>query len=403
MKNIVVGITGSVAAYKIPKLIKKLIEFDFSVQVILTKNARQFVTSLAFQDLSIKGIYTGWTDDPEGSAILHTTLAKWADLIVISPASANFIAKLAHGLADDLLSTLCLASVVPIFVFPAMNTNMWKNPVTQSNVTLLRKRNIEVLEPGYGLQACGSIGLGRMLEIEEIFSNIVEVNQKQLLKGFNILVTAGATREPIDPVRFITNKGSGKMGYALATQAAILGAHVTLISCNSYLPIPCDCKKFMTATTASDLLEVVTSEIANQDIFISCAAVSDYHVVNYSPKKIKRKPSDELVLSLEPTIDILAHIAKQYPVFTVGFAAETDHMLRNAKTKLINKKIDLIIANDVSRKDIGFESDENEVYIISRTQEQKLKIASKIDIARNILKFIYHTFLQQRSLGQDRK
>lgn len=285
MKNIVVGITGSIAAYKIPKLIKKLIALDFSVQVILTKNAQQFVAPLAFQDLNLKGLYTGWTDDPKGSAILHTTLAKWADLIVIAPASANFIAKLAHGLADDLLSTLCLASVAPIFVFPAMNTNMWKNPVTQSNVALLKKRNIEVLEPGYGVQACGSIGLGRMLEIEEIFSNIVEANQGQFLKDFNILVTAGATREPIDPVRFIANKGSGKMGYALATQAAIWGANVTLISCNSYLPTPAACKKFMIATTASDLLEVVTSEIANQDIFISCAAVSDYHVVSCSSKK----------------------------------------------------------------------------------------------------------------------
>lgn len=398
MKNIVVGITGSIAAYKIPKLIKKLIEFDFNVQVVLTKNAQCFVTSLAFQELNIKGIYTGWTDDSADSAILHITLAKWADLIVISPASANFIAKLTHGLADDLLSTLCLASVAPIFVFPAMNTNMWKNPATQSNAALLRKRNIKVWGPGYGAQACGSIGLGRMLEIDEILSHIVDVNQKQFLKGFNILVTAGATCEPIDPVRFITNKGSGKMGYALAAQAAIWGANVTLVGCNSHLPTPLTCKKFMTATTASDVFEMVTGEIANQDIFISCAAVSDYRMANYSSTKIKRKPSDQLVLVLEPTVDILAHVAKQHRVFTVGFAAETDHIVKNAKAKLINKNIDLIIANDVSRKDIGFESDKNEVYIISRAQEQKLKIAPKIDIARDILKFIYHTVSQQRSL-----
>lgn len=395
MKNIVVGITGSIAAYKIPALIKQLIALNFSVQVVLTKNAQQFVAPLAFQNLDVKGIYTSWTDDPTKTVILHTTLAKWADLIVIAPASANFIAKLTHGLANDLLSTLCLASVAPIFIFPTMNVNMWKNPATQSNVTLLKKRNIEVFDPRYGKQACGDIGLGRMLEIKEIVNHITQLNQKQFLKGFNILITAGATFEPIDPVRFLTNKSSGKMGYALSTQAAILGANVTLISCNSYLPVPPLCKKFITANTASDLLKKVTDAVGNQDIFISCAAVSDYHVANYLPQKIKRTSNEKLVLLLEPNMDILANVAKQYPIFTVGFAAETDQIIKNAKAKLIRKGIDLIIANNVSRRDIGFESDDNEVYIISKTQQTKLKIAPKIDIARSILKFIYHTIFQQ--------
>lgn len=314
MQNIIIDVTGSIAAYKIPELVKQLLAHNFSVQVVLTHNAQQFVAPSAFHGLQLKGLYTGWTNDPAKSTVPHIALAKWADLIVIVPASANFIAKLAHGLADDFLSTLCLASVAPIFVFPAMNTNMWQNPATQSNVILLNNRSITVFEPEYGLQACGTIGLGRMQKIEKVLHHIMGANPKPFLNGLHILITAGATHEPIDPVRFITNRGSGKMGYALATQASILGACVTLVSCNSRLPIPPACKEFIAVATTSDLYKIVTDKIAHQDIFISCAAVSDYRATNYSTQKIKRTSNQQFVLVCEPNTDILAHVAKSYPV-----------------------------------------------------------------------------------------
>lgn len=396
MKKILVGITGSIAAYKTPELLRGLINAGFEVKSVLTKSGESFVTAITLQALTGSSVHTLLLDYEAEAGMGHIELARWADIVLIAPASANFIANLACGLCNDLLSTLCIATSCPIIIAPAMNKHMWAHPSTQENVKKLKDRGVIFLGPNSGTQACGDVGLGRMLEPNEIIQELLvfTFNQcNQLLKDINILITAGATCEPIDPVRFITNKSSGKMGYALANMAANMGAKVTLITSPTHLPVPLNCKKIVQVNTSAEMLNVVEQEVTFNDIFISSAAVSDYKVANPSLSKIKRKSAETLTLTLVPNVDILAKVAIQHKIFTVGFAAETENLLENAKTKLINKKVNLIIANDVSNRSIGFDSEFNEVYIVSHNEDViKLEYSTKTQIAAKILQHVYEFY-----------
>ncbi|MCX8514686.1 MAG: bifunctional phosphopantothenoylcysteine decarboxylase/phosphopantothenate--cysteine ligase CoaBC [Burkholderiales bacterium] len=391
MTKILVGVTGSIAAYKTPELLRSLINAECEVKTVVTEAGQSFVTPITLQALSGSDVYTLLLDTQAEAAMSHIQLARWPDLLLIAPASANFIAKLAHGFCDDLLSTICMATAAPIIVVPAMNKHMWANMATQANINQLKMRNIRVLGPENGVQACGDIGLGRMMEVNEIVKNILALDSKPLLQGINILITAGSTQEMIDPVRFISNRSSGKMGYALAQEASRLGAQVTLISGTTTINTLPNCKQLIKVNSASEMLSAVEAQITNNQIFISCAAVSDYRVLNQSSQKIKRQQQN-ITLTLEPNIDILAKIASQCAVFTVGFAAETENLLVIAKNKLLQKKVNLMIANDVSDTNIGFDSNNNEVYIVSHDNTIKLDFATKSEIAKQLLQYIYQFY-----------
>lgn len=388
MKKILLGISGGIAAYKTPDLVRKLLEANFEVRVVITKYAAQFVSVLTLSTLLPNGVFETLFE-PE---MRHIKLAKWADAIVIAPATANIMAKLNNGFADDLLTCICLATTAPLFLAPAMNKEMWRHSTTQHNVKQLIKRGVIFLGPDFGAQACGDIGAGRMREPIDIVRDLSTLTRDPFLQNINILITAGATREAIDPARFISNKSSGKMGYALAQEAYLLGARVTLISGETHLDQP-QCHQFVEVENAGDLQKAVTTEIANQDIFISVAAVSDFTVANALKQKIKRS-KEILTLELVPTVDILATVcAQSIKPFTVGFAAETENVLENAKQKRMRKGADLIIANDVSRTDIGFDSNENAVSIISEKETIHLEKNSKQKIAQQLLKIIYDQYL----------
>ncbi|MDQ5920648.1 MAG: phosphopantothenoylcysteine decarboxylase / phosphopantothenate---cysteine ligase [Pseudomonadota bacterium] len=395
MKKILIGITGSIAAYKTPELIRNLVSNGFEVKMVLTESAESFVTPITLQAVSggSGSVHTQLLDYNAEAAMSHIELARWADVILVAPASANFIAKFAAGLCDNLLNTICLASSAPVVIAPAMNKHMWEHPATQDNIYKLRSRNVIIWGPGNGVQACGDIGLGRMIEPMELVQSLINLTMKQTLSGLNILITAGATHEMIDPVRFITNKSSGKMGYALVEEAIKMGAKVTLVTGGASIPIPYNCDHVIQVNTADEMLNAVTAQVLAHDIFISSAAVSDYKVVNPQVNKIKRDSNQSITLTLESNVDILAKIGSEYNTFSVGFAAETENLLINAKTKLINKKVDLIIANDVSNPDIGFNSDYNEVYIISKIDTLKIERSSKPQIAKKILQYVYKSYV----------
>ena len=395
-KNILLGITGGISAYKSLELTRLLKEQGYSVRVVMTKHAQAFIAPLSFQAISGNPVHTELMDESIDHGMRHIELAKWASMIIIAPASANVIAKIALGIADDLLTTVCLASFSRLLIAPSMNKEMWENAATQENIAKLRTRGIELIGPESGLQACGDDGFGRMTEPEEIVSRLHHTTEDNYFwKNKKILITAGATREPIDPVRFITNKSSGKMGYALANAAYLLGAQVTVISGGVSVNQP-DCHHFIKAQTASDMQKAVTEEIARQDIFISVAAVSDYTVANSSAQKIKRG-KQSLMLELIPTADILTTVCAQpKKPFCVGFAAETENVLENAKQKRLKKGADLIVVNDVSQTDIGFESDNNAVSVISEKETIHLEKNSKQKIAQQLLKIISDQF--QKSL-----
>lgn len=392
MNKILIGITGGIAAYKTPDLIRKLLDTGFEIKVIMAKNATAFVSLLTLKTLLPNNVFETLIE-PE---MQHIRLAKWADIILIAPATANTIAKLNAGIADDLLTNVCLASAAPVFLAPAMNQAMWQHIATQNNIKRLMERGITFLGPDSGVQACGDIGPGRMLDPVDIVDFLSAISQKPILQNINLLITAGATREPIDPVRFITNKSSGKMGYALAQAASSLGARVTLISGETNLARP-HCQKFIKIQTTKEMQNAVENEITQQDIFISVAAVADYTVANISPQKIKRG-TDTLTLELTPTIDILATIcARQTKPFTVSFAAETENVLENAKKKRLKKGVDIIIVNDVSRSDIGFDSNDNAVSIISENKIFHLEKNSKHKIAQQLLKIINDAYCSKNS------
>ena len=391
-KRIIVGITGGIAAYKSADLVRRLRERDAEVRVVMTPAAQEFIGALTLQALSGQPVHVSLLDPAAESGMGHIELARWADRLLVAPATADFMAKLSYGLADDLLSTVCLASSAPIVVAPAMNQQMWAAAATQANCATLATRGIQLLGPAAGDQACGEVGPGRMLEPLELVSALAATFAPGTLSDVRVLVTAGPTREPLDPVRYISNRSSGRMGYAVARAAAEAGAAVTLVSGPVNLEPP-DTVQRIPITTAEEMLHAVTGTLTQTDIFIAAAAVADYRAGVPASDKLK-KDDAILALNLERTPDILATAARgPHAPFTVGFAAETRNLDVYARTKLREKSIDLIAANDVSRGDIGFDSEDNELHVLWADGELKLKRAPKERLARELVAVIaerYH-------------
>ncbi|HIF51134.1 MAG TPA: bifunctional phosphopantothenoylcysteine decarboxylase/phosphopantothenate--cysteine ligase CoaBC [Thiotrichaceae bacterium] len=385
-KRILLGVTGGIAAYKTAVLLRLLQKNGADVQVVMTRGATEFVTPLTFQALSGKVVHTELLDLETESAMGHIELARWADVILIAPASANFIARVANGYADDLLSTLCLAADVPILVAPAMNQQMWLNAATQENLEKLKTRGVVILGPAEGDQACGENGPGRMLEADELALLTAKTFETNILTGSRILVTAGPTREAIDPVRYISNRSSGKMGYAVAMAALEAGADVSLISGPVNLPEP-ERVKVTNVSSAAEMHSAVMQKISDTDIFISAAAVADYSLETISQQKIK-KSSDSFELKLKKNPDILLEVAAlQSAPFSVGFAAETENLESNAQLKLRSKKLDMIAANLVG-DNAGFDVDTNAMTVFWKTGQKQLQQAPKNRLARNLISLI---------------
>lgn len=383
-KNILIGITGGIAAYKICTLIRLYRKARANVRVVLTPNALNFVTKLTLQTLSNNEVYVDNFEIDEYKPE-HIALTE-ADIFVIAPASANTIGKIANGICDNLLLSTACAFSKPILIAPAMNENMWNNPFVQENMSKLKKHGYHIVEPETGFLACGTNGVGRMKEPEEIFDRTVEIfSENKKLKGKKILITAGGTREKIDPVRYITNASSGKMGLALADNAYRMGANVTLVSTfKADKPY-----KNIVTETALEMEKAVKENLSNQDCVIMAAAVSDYRVENCAENKIK-KQGNKLTLELVENPDILKSICKTPNKIICGFCAESENLLENAKAKIQKKGCDFLIANDISRKDIGFNTDENEVYIIDKSLNIKhIEKDTKENIARRILEEIF--------------
>ena len=382
-KRILLGVTGGIAAYKAAVLLRLLRQQGADVRVVMTKNATEFVTPLTFQALSNKPVHTDLLDVEAETAMGHIELARWADLILIAPASANFIARYANGFAEDLLSTLCLAADSDVVIAPAMNQKMWLHQATQANIDKLKGRGVIILGPVEGDQACGEIGPGRLLEPEDLVAEVSRLFQTDVLAGSRILITAGPTRELIDPVRFISNRSSGRMGYAIANAAIEAGADVTVISGPVNISSP-DRAGIKTVVSANEMHKEVMKSINNIDIFIATAAVADYRLTNISEQKIK-KSSDILELSLTKNPDILTEVAAlNNAPFTVGFAAETENLEENAQEKLKLKNLDMIAANRVG-DNIGFDSDNNALTIFWKNGRQELQKASKEKLARKLI------------------
>ena len=388
-KNILLGVTGGIAAYKSAEIVRGLKKAGSSVRVVMTQSAKEFITPLTLQALSGNPVSTDLLDAEAEAAMGHIELARWADAILIAPATANTLAKLSSGRADDLLSNITLAFDGPIGLAPAMNQAMWKDERTQSNIQNLEHKNFSLYGPGAGEQACGDVGLGRMLEPSEIIELFASLFEAGTMSNKSILITAGPTQEPLDPVRYLTNRSSGKMGYALAEAAVEAGAQVTLVSGPVNIEPPARCN-LVSVKTAEEMHEAVMHHIKKKDIYIGTAAVADYSPTKVEGSKIKKDRSNSpLVLEMKENKDILKEVSElEDKPYMVGFAAETDDLLENARKKLETKKLDLIIANDVSDKSIGFDSNENEVTLITSSEELLLDRDSKKKIAKKILEFI---------------
>ena len=388
-KNILLGVTGGIAAYKSAEIVRHLKKSGASVRVVMTRSAEEFITPLTLQALSGNRVSTELLDAEAEAAMGHIELAKWADGILIAPATANTIARLSSGRGDDLLSTVTLAFDGPISVAPAMNQAMWRDERTQENLEKLIDQDFGICGPGSGEQACGDVGLGRMLEPIDILDMFSLSFNEGTLSGKKILITAGPTQEPIDPVRFITNRSSGKMGYSLVEAALESGANVTLISGPVNIEPPSNCN-FVSIKTAEEMYEAVMHHISGMDVYIGTAAVSDYSPAKASDSKIKKDGSSSpMVLELKENQDILKSVSEleQRP-YVVGFAAETNDLIKNAEKKLSNKNLDLIIANDVSNKDIGFDSDDNEVTLITEKEKHLIERQNKRKVSKKIIDFI---------------
>ena len=387
-KNILLGVTGGIAAYKSAEIIRLFRKEGADVRVVMTESAKEFITPLTLQAVSGNEIHDSLLDVKAESAMGHIELAKWADIILIAPCTAETMAKITHGRADDLLGALILASTANIFIAPAMNMNMWLDKTTQDNYKKISARGVTFIGPADGEQACGDVGPGRMVEPDNILNLIASSTKTGPLSGKVITITAGPTREQIDPVRFISNNSSGKMGYALAEAAIELGASVNLVSG----PVSLNADKSINlhkVNSASEMSESVNKFMKSSDIFIGCAAVSDFKPLDYSSIKIKKEDLVNPEIELEMNTDILSNVANTYKSsFVVGFAAETSDVTNNAKKKLKTKNLDMIISNDVSDKSIGFDVDENEVNVITLNETIFLKKDKKIRIAREILKII---------------
>jgi phosphopantothenoylcysteine decarboxylase / phosphopantothenate---cysteine ligase len=385
-KRILLGICGGIAAYKSAELVRLLRNKNIDVRVVMTNSAMQFMTPLTLQALSGNPVHTSLLDADQENSMGHINLVRWADAIVIAPATANIIAKFSHGLADDLLSTLLLAAECPVFIAPAMNQAMWKKPATQENIQRLDSHGIIVLGPDQGVQACGDTGPGRMLEPAAICS-LLCTNNKDLLQGISILISAGPTREPLDPVRYISNRSSGKMGYALAKAALQAGADVTLVS-GPVNQCPPKQANLIQVETAAEMFEVVMTHAPSHDIYIGAAAVADYTPATVQTEKIK-KQGDISVLKLSKTQDIITAVAAltEKP-FIVGFAAETHDLEKYARGKMEQKKLDMIAANWVGRKTGGFDSNENALQVFWTHGQCTIAMAEKNIVAAQLIKLI---------------
>ncbi len=387
-KRVLLGVTGGIAAYKAADLVRRLQDVGAQVRVVMTQGACEFITPLTMQALSGHPVHTTLLDPTAEAAMGHIELARWADLVLIAPASANFMARLAHGHGNDLLTTLCLATGAPIAIAPAMNQQMWADLSTQKNQLILQEKGITIFGPGSGSQACGEVGAGRMIEPLEIIQQAAEVFDYQLLTGKHVVITAGPTRESIDPVRYITNKSSGKMGFALAEAAAEAGARVTLIAGPVYLPTPSRVER-VDVVRAVDMYETCMDVVEKGcDVFIATAAVADYRPTVTADHKIK-KSTEEIHLTLVKNPDIVASVAEHAKrPFTVGFAAETQDVMAYAQGKLVNKKLDMIATNDVSGTNVGFNSDNNALTVIWPSGHKVLPLASKAQIAKQLIELI---------------
>ena len=385
-KHILLGVSGGIAAYKSPELVRRLREQGAEVRVVLTDAARAFVTPLTLQAVSGHTIPAGVLDPASEQGMNHIELAKWADLVLIAPATANVISRLATGMADELLTTLCLATPSPVALAPAMNQQMYLHPATQANLQTLAQRGVQLWGPASGSQACGDVGPGRMLNPDELVAECIRFLAKPKLE-LRVLITAGPTREALDPVRYISNHSSGKMGFALAAAAAELGADVTLVSGPVNLPTPAGVRR-IDVESALQMQAAVMAEVAQQQIVIGCAAVADYRPAEISPQKIK-KSADEVTLTLVKNPDIIAEVAAlAVKPFVVGFAAETRDVERYALDKMARKKLDMIAANDVAREGQGFNSDDNALTVFWPGGHQELPLARKTEVARHLLALI---------------
>ena len=385
-KTVLLGVTGGIAAYKIPNLCSMLVKQGANVETILTANARKIVSPIPFESLSGNRCHTDTFDPMDTSKVEHIRLAEKADLLVIAPASANILAKLRWGLADDMLSTTALACTCPILLVPAMNTNMYENPATQENLEALRQRGFLVMEPLSGRLACGAVGLGKMPEPEDILARILlEIACEKDLRRLRVLVTAGPTQESIDPVRYITNHSSGKMGYAIAEAARLRGAVVTLVSGPTALKKPLGVET-VDIRSAGDMFEAVTSRAGDMDIIIKAAAVADYTPLSVADNKIK-KSDDDMSIPLKRTKDILGYLGehRQAGQTLCGFSMETENMLENSQKKLKKKHLDLIIANNVKVAGAGFQGDTNVITMIDESGFRELPLMSKAQAAHAIL------------------
>jgi len=389
-KRILLGITGGIAAYKCAELVRHYKKAGAEVHVVMTRSAQEFVTPLTLQALSGNPVHTSLLDPEAEAGMGHIELARWADLMVIAPATANFLATMAQGKGDDLLSTICLATKAPIAIAPAMNMQMWFSPATQNNIqqlkTFFNEERLTWMGPAEGEQACGDVGPGRMLEPEQILEETAAFFKEEAFSGKHIVITAGPTQEAIDPVRYISNHSSGKMGYAIAQAAANQGAKVTLISGPTNLPCP-DRVERVSVKSAEQMLEVSLQRISETDIFIASAAVADYRPSEIAEHKIKKVDGeDQMIIKLVKNPDIVATIA-QHPErpFTVGFAAETQDVDVYANKKLVKKNLDMIVANDVSNTNIGFNSDNNAATIFWPEGQRQLDLMTKNQMAKEIL------------------
>lgn len=387
-KKIVLGVTGGIAVYKAVDLVSRLRKQGAEVRVIMTAHAQEFVTPLTFKEISGNQVAVSMWNSNQEFNVEHIALANWADLFLIVPATANILAKMALGLADDLLSTTLLATKVPVIACPAMNTGMYENPVTQENIEKLKSRGIIIMPPAVGHLACGTSGPGRLPEPQNIIDFIIRFLAKREgdLRGLKVLVTAAGTREPIDPVRYVGNRSSGKMGYAVAQMAAERGADVLLISAPSALKVPANVQIVQVETTCQ-MLEACLKAYENVDIVIKAAAVADYHPRDVAAQKIKKKTDDALIVVMDKNPDILKILGeKKTHQVLVGFAAETQNLLANAKEKIVKKNLDMIVANDVTAAGAGFNTDTNIVkFLFASGEVRSLEKMPKTEVANCIL------------------
>ncbi len=390
-KTVVLGISGSIAAYKIAYLASALKKLHADVEVIMTENATQFITPVTFESLTGNKCLVDTFDRNFKFSVEHVALAKRADIFMLAPATANVIAKVAHGLADDMLTTTFLACKCPKYISPAMNTQMFENPITQDNLKICQSYGMHVIQPACGYLACGDTGAGKMPEPEELLDHIIhEIAYPKNLTGKKILVTAGPTREALDPVRFLTNHSTGKMGYAISKVAAARGAEVTLVTGPTEIKKP-GFVKVVPIESAREMYEAVTAASEEQDAIIKAAAVADYRPAHVSDEKIKKKDGDELSIPVERTDDILAYLGshKKPGQFLCGFSMETEHMLENSRKKLEKKNLDMIVANNLKVAGAGFGTDTNIVTLITKAGERQLEKMSKEQVADKLLDAIF--------------